>query len=139
MGILESVGYTLDTPGALLRGLLAGKLGTRVEWMVEESRKRKLPVLRRWIPAGTPVKVKRRSHASRRWRSHRTQIDLNITETLKRTHTSVTFAHDDWVISVALKYVRQGANQHPKRIQTTSGHGLPSACVGQGTKPGDGP
>ena len=98
-----------------------------------------------WIPAGTPVCVRRKRWCGvdRQWMVHTTRIDLQITETLKRTHTSVTFAHmdgsEEWVVSVALKHIRQGAKQNQNHSQTTERSELPSACVGQGTKPGDGP
>ena len=50
---------------------------------------------------------------------HTTRIALQITETLKRTHQSLTFAQGDWVVSVALKHVLQGANQNPKAQPAT--------------------
>jgi hypothetical protein len=90
-----------------------------------------------WIPAGTPVFA--RNKRTRKGTVHTTRIDLQITETLKRTHESVTFLEGEWVVSVALKHVRPGAKQNQKHSQTTERSEIPSACVGQGTKPGDGP
>jgi hypothetical protein len=58
-----------------------------------------------WLPIGTPVTCRPKRGTSRQWRTHTTRIELRITETIKRTHNSVTFAHDDWVISVSLMHV----------------------------------
>jgi hypothetical protein len=90
-----------------------------------------------WIPAGTPVFA--RNKRTGKGIIHTTRVDLQITETLKRTHKSVTFAQDDWIVSVALKHIRPSAKQNQKHSQTTERSEIPSACVGQGTKPGDGP
>ena len=66
------------------------------------------------IPAGTPVMVKTRRGGHRSWREHRTRIVLQITEILKRTNESVMFAHDEWVISVALKHIRPAGGKAAK-------------------------
>lgn len=46
------------------------------------------------------------------WRQYTTKVMVPITETLKRTHKSVTFAYEGWVISVSTKLIQR------KEIQT---------------------
>lgn len=61
-----------------------------------------------WIPALTPVTCKLRHGTRKDWIPHQTRIALNIEETIKRTHNSLTFAHGEWLVSVSLKHVRAG-------------------------------
>ena len=64
------------------------------------------PIQCDWIPAGTPVLIRPKRGTSDQWKRHVTRIDLKIQDTVKRAHGSVLFAEGNWVVSVAMKYVR---------------------------------
>jgi len=72
-----------------------------------------------WVPAGTPVVI-RKNNGHGRWIQHTTRIDLQILSTVKRTEKSVIFAHGDWVVAVARKFVRP--TFHP-RGEAVDGNG----------------
>ena len=59
-----------------------------------------------WITAGTPVKVRPKRGTRKKWRTHTTKVDVPITETIKRTHKTVLFIQDEWVVCVDTVHIR---------------------------------
>ena len=64
------------------------------------------PVQCEWIPAGTPVTIRRRSGPGQKWKRYTTRIDLQIKATVKRTPKSLMFTEGNWTVAVALRHVR---------------------------------
>jgi len=65
-------------------------------------------VTRQWVPAGTHVTVKRiDGYATTQWKPHRMRIDLEIVEIVRSNRNFMIFAHEDWVICVDPKHIRQ--------------------------------
>lgn len=56
----------------------------------------------------------RKSTASK-WQKHTTKMALQIEGTLKRTHNSLVFRYDKWIVAVSLTHVRP-AKQERGRV-----------------------